>query len=174
MNNYLIVYFVLFNLIACSIKNNKIELSNNKISEPKIIDTLIKVKTTCELSNKSSVYIVDINKDGKEFLLKGDSLFLIKDNIDKIIIALNRKFKVKIKKIKISKNILSVKIINSKLFTQEIGDTDSNWYLASMVYSLTENERIKFVNVIFEVGDHGGVPGLKSRKSFFELYSFCN
>lgn len=175
----LIACFIIPILLSCSTTGNKIvELTNSNNSDTLggsiALDTLKKTKINCELTNKSAVYIVDINKEGKEFLVKGDSLDLIKHNISSIISSLNSKFQVKIQKVKTASDTLFVRIINSTVFTQQIGDTGADWYLASMVYSLTEGGEIKFVNVLFDEGDHGGVSGLKSRNTFMDLYLRCN
>lgn len=86
---------------------------------------------------------------------------------------LNKENKIKIKFLKEKQKTLFIKITNSTYFTQSIGDAGANWYLAFTVFSLTESNKYKNVYVSFEPGDHGGMPGLKSRNNFESLYKIC-
>ncbi len=124
------------------------------------------------LSNKSYTWKI-VSSEKNQFLVRGDSLFLIKEKTKKIIEVLNKENKVKIKFLKEKENTIFVKIINSTFFTQSMGDAGANWYLASLVFSLTESNKYKNVYVNFQSGDHGGLPGLKSRKEFESLYKIC-
>jgi len=49
--------------------------------------------------------------------------------------------------------------------TQRMGSTGAEHFLATATFTLIEYDSIKFVNFIFEEGDHAK-PGLYSRESF--------
>lgn len=118
------------------------------------------------LNNKTPIWKVEISCNGEEVLLRGDSINFIKDDYQQLIAALNKNNKVQIEFQKIRGNCIYVAIINSTYFTQNIGDTGADWYLASLVFTLTENDAYKYVFVDFKEGDHGGLPRRMSRDSF--------
>lgn len=126
---------------------------------------------TCFI-NDSYLWKAFVGKSGKEFLVKGDSLDRIKNNTKMIVQFFNKEYRIQIKLLRIKTRVAYLKIINSEYFTQQIGDAAANWYMAELVYSLTEGSLITKVFINFEEGDHGGTPGYKTRKSFKE-YIIC-
>ncbi len=159
-----LVLFVLF-VNACSSSpsdksENKKEftLKKNVKNEEITKDSL--------LNNITPIWKVEMLGNGEEVLVKGDSINFIKDDYRQLIIALNKNNKVQIEFQKIRGDCIYVEIINSTYFTQSIGDTGADWYLVSLVYTLTESKKFNYVFVKFKEGDHGGLPGKKSRNSF--------
>lgn len=114
-------------------------------------------------------------------LVRGNNIDKIRDDIDKLIYAINRSDKSpetfrtpknkepvdvpKLKLIGIKGNIASVEVINAEHLTQRMGSSGADYFLAQSTFTLTENKNIQFVNFIFEEGDHAS-PGIYSRKDF--------
>lgn len=124
-------------------------------------------------ANKSTIWKVEIDDKGKEYLVRGDSLKFIKRNIKQLILELNKKSKVQVKLLRLKNHIVYIKIVNSTLFTQTMGDAGADWYIASLIFTLTETPVYCKVYLDFTEGDHGGEPGLKSRKDFIRKYKIC-
>ena len=129
---------------------------------------------SCEcFINKSAIWKVETDKQGKEYLVKGDSLKLIKGSAKQLLLRLNKISMVKAKILKSGNKVIYIKLINSTIFTQSLGDAGADWYLATLVFMLTENTGYNKVYVDFEEGDHGGRPGFLSRKYFEKKYAIC-
>ena len=119
----------------------------------------------CDLINHSAIWHVDIGKKNmKEYLVKGDSIDFIKNDYKKLVVEINNENKVKIKLVKVKDSTVYVKITNSTYFTQRLGDTGADWYIASVLYTLTESGENKYVNFDFVEGDSGGLPGKRKRE----------
>lgn len=123
--------------------------------------------------NRQALWNVEIDKKGKEYLVRGEKLKFSNKAEEQLIFDLNKSSKVKVKLVKLKSHTVYIKILNSKLFTQSLGDTGADWYLATLIFTLTENSNYNKVYVDFEEGDHGGEPGLKSRKEFNRRYTVC-
>jgi len=65
----------------------------------------------------------------------------------------------------ISHDTIFVSITKASYLTQQSGTAGTDSYLATVVYNLTESNRIKFINFNFEEGDHA-IPGTYSRADF--------
>ena len=130
----------------------------------------------CDKLDSISIWCADIDKNGKDFLIKGRLLDNIKTNSNLVFDILQQNYKVlALENLGRDGNILKIKINNSTLFTQQYGTTGANQIKAVLVFSLTENENIEFIDLIFEEGDHGGEPGLHSRSDFTNFYiKNCN
>jgi hypothetical protein len=63
--------------------------------------------------------------------------------------------------------VVNVEVINDEYLTQRMGSTGADEFLAVATFTLTEYDHIKFVNFIFELGDHAS-PGLYSREYFLK------
>jgi hypothetical protein len=121
-------------------------------------------------------------KDG-DLLIRGAKIDKIKNNINKLIQALNKSNKdpetfrtpkdkeptspPKLKLKNIKDQVVNLKVINAEYLTQRMGSTGAEEFLAVATFTLTEYDNIKFVNFIFEEGDHA-VPGLYSRQYFLK------
>jgi hypothetical protein len=73
----------------------------------------------------------------------------------------------KLKLINIKGNVANVEVINAEHLTQRMGTSGADHFLAIATFTLTEHKEIKFINFIFEVGDHAN-PGIYSRENFLE------
>jgi hypothetical protein len=167
-----IIYLVLL-LNACinaEKTHNKKNYSNN---HSKDVQLKKDSNIVCSLVNSSCLWKIEIDTNGVEYLIKGDSIDYIKDDLKLMVFELNRINTVKLKIVKKHKNTLYVKILNSTYFTQSIGNTGADWYLAIAVFSFTENKDISYVDFDFEAGDAGGIPGKKSRGDFSRIYKLC-
>jgi hypothetical protein len=114
-------------------------------------------------------------------LIRGTKVDKIKHDIPKLIYALNKSEKdpetfrtpegqepnapPKLKLKNINGQVVNIEVINNQFLTQRMGSTGAEQFLAAATFTLTENDNIKFVNFIFEEGDHA-VPGLYSRGYF--------
>jgi len=119
-------------------------------------------------------------KDG-DVLIRGKKIDKIKKDINKLVNALNKSDKdpeafrtpedkeptdpPKLKLRGIKGEVVDVEVINDEHLTQRMGSTGAEEFLAAATFTLTEYEKIKFVNFIFEGGDHAQ-PGIYSRETF--------
>jgi len=130
------------------------------------------LKNLMDISNcqNSFVYLAELNDSGKEVLIKGEKLNLIKTDYQRILKEIRKNYpKIDFSFVSLNKNILNLKINNSVYFTQQLGDTTPTLFKASLIYSLTENNNINGVNIIFEEGDHGGESKIYYREDFSEF-----
>lgn len=105
----------------------------------------------------------------KEFLVKGNLLDSIGQSPNDLILILNkRKSDAKVQFVNITNDTLKIKIINDEILTERMGSTGAECFLAETVFTLTENEKIKFINIEMEYGSHAG-PGIYNRQSFDEF-----
>lgn len=114
-------------------------------------------------------------------IVRGKKIGLIKDDVNKLVIALNvtdkgpelfrdpedgpAKNPPMLRLRGIANGTANVEIINDRHLTQNMGTTGADAYLAGVTFTLTENEEIHSVNFIFREGDHA-IPGVYTRKSF--------
>lgn len=135
---------------------------------------------------KSEDYIWFVSfENGDSVLVRGKKIDKIKNDIKKMISALNKSEKnpesfrtpeneeqddpPKLKLKNIAGNTVSVEVINGEYLTQRMGTSGADEFLAEATFTLTEHDNIKSVNFIFYGGDHAQ-PGLYSRKDFIRNY----
>jgi len=107
--------------------------------------------------------------------MRGAKLDSIKDDYHLIIEALNYRYSpVKLIMQKKTNDTLYLKIDSSFIFTQRWGTYGANAFLATTIFSLTENKEIRCVYLDFEEGDHSGPPGYFTRKDFEKGYKIEN
>jgi hypothetical protein len=118
---------------------------------------------------------------GMDTLVRGRKINDIKNDVNKLIIALNKAMddaeivrsqgenvKSEFPKIvlqKIEQQTATVEVVNGQYLTRKMGSSGAQDYLAATTYTLTENPGIKSINFVFNAGDHA-MPGLYSRESF--------
>ena len=118
---------------------------------------------------------------GKDLLVRGSKLKTVKDDINKMIIALNKTtFEAeaadaqgegvpleppRLRLQSVAEGIAHVEIINAEYLTQRMGTSGAQNYLAATTYSLTEAPGVRVVDFIFPAGDHAA-PGVYTRESF--------
>lgn len=108
----------------------------------------------------------------KEFLVKGDSMNLIKLSPYQLVEILNtRKPECKIELIGITKDTIKIKIINDEYLSERMGSTGAFCYLGETVFTLTENDSINYVNIDMDYGSHAS-PGVYSRNDFKGLADY--
>jgi hypothetical protein len=116
-----------------------------------------------------------------ETLVRGSKINHIKNDIAKLVIALNRAVEKSetarpredaahtgfpvIRLRNIDQQTANVEIANDQYLTQSMGSDGAQGYLAEVTYTLTENPGIKSINFLFAAGDHA-MPGIYSRESF--------
>ena len=113
--------------------------------------------------------------DTTDYLIKGAKLDSIKDDYHLIVEALNAGTSpLKLIIQKKTNDTLYLKIDSSYIFTQTLGTSGANAFLATTIFSLTENKGISCVYLDFEEGDHSGPPGYFTRKNFEKSYKIEN
>lgn len=107
--------------------------------------------------------------NNREFLTKGIWMDSIKQSPEALIETLNQRDQPpKIEFINLQSDTISVRIINDKDLTEQMGSAGSHCYLGETVFTLTENKSIKFVNIVMKVGSHAN-PVVYSREDFMDL-----
>ena len=145
------------------------------------IRTLFK-KNEAVVYNKNHTWHAEFDAaSGMDTLVRGGKLDDIKNDVNKLIIALNKASddeevmrpkgegaKGEFPRIalrKIEQQTANVEIENDQYLTQTMGSFGAQDFLAAITYTLTENPGIRSINFIFNAGDHA-MPGLYSRESF--------
>ncbi|MDH4162530.1 MAG: hypothetical protein OEW15_07550 [Nitrospirota bacterium] len=118
---------------------------------------------------------------GADRLVRGARINEIRDDVNKLIFALNRSFRDSgpdeaaaelphLRLQAIDKGVARVEIINSGYLTERMGTSGAQGYLAAATYTLTESPSIKAVEFIFAAGEHA-MPGIYSRETFSDFGS---
>lgn len=148
-----------------------------------LIFLVIKIATPRYYESKDYTWYSEIGPEDGDLLIRGKKLDRIKNDINKLIYAINGSDKdpelfrtpedkepiglPKLKLIDIKGEVVNIEVINDEYLTQRMGSAGANEFLATATFALTEYDNIKFVNFIFEEGDHA-FPGLYSREDFIE------
>lgn len=104
-----------------------------------------------------------------EYMEKGEMLDSISKSPKELIDILNRRAaKCKIKYQGLLGDTIIIRIINDKFLTEQMGTTGADCYIAETIYTLTENDLIKFVRFEMDFGSHAS-PGLYSRNDYKEM-----
>lgn len=104
-----------------------------------------------------------------EFLVKGELMDSIKSSPIQLVEFLNnRESESKIEWIEITGDTANIKILNEEYLAERMGSTGAYCYLGETVFTLTEHDSIKYVNIQMEYGSHAG-PGVYSRNDFKSL-----
>jgi hypothetical protein len=125
-------------------------------------------------TNKFARWAGEIDAKGKEYLIRGDSLKKFTYPVDEIIKHLNSPSMVELKLVKVKADTVYLKIINTTYFTQQMGFLSDAWYLAGVVYTITENKKYNTVYIDFIEGDHSGPPGFFNRNYFLKQFKVCD
>jgi hypothetical protein len=101
-----------------------------------------------------------------EFLIKGEMLDSLSKSPNELIEILNRRpANCKIEFQNLIGDTLIIRITNDEILSEQMGTTGAECFIAETVYTLTENDLIKFVRFEMEIGSHAK-PGLYSRNDF--------
>jgi len=171
--------------------NNKKAITYITIAAVTVILIILLINVTGKKYYESNDYTWNTvvgSKDG-DVLIRGKKIDKIKKDINKLINALNKSEKdpetfrtpadkepidpPKLKLKGIKGQVVEVEVINDEHLTQRMGSTGAEEFLASATFTLTEYDKIKFVNFIFEGGDHAE-PGLYSREYFLKNWNIIN
>jgi hypothetical protein len=150
-----------------------------------LIFLVIKLATPRYYESKDYTWYPEIGSKGEDLLIRGKKLDRIKNDINKLIYAINGSDKdpelfrtpedrepigpPKLKLIGIEGQVINVEVINDEYLTQRMGTTGAAEFLATATLTLTEYDNTKFVDFIFEAGDHA-FPGLYSREAFLRTW----
>ncbi|MBI5211927.1 MAG: hypothetical protein HY957_00950 [Nitrospirae bacterium] len=163
--------------------NNKNAITYITISAITVILIVLLIKITGKRYYESEDYTWKTEtgtKDG-DVLIRGKKIDKIKNDINKLIYAINRSeedpetFRTpenkeptdppKLKLRGIKEQVVNVEVINDEHLTQRMGSTGAEEFLAAATFTLTEYDKIKFVNFNFDGGDHAQ-PGIYYRETF--------
>lgn len=122
--------------------------------------------------NHSLKWSAAVDDKGQEYLVRGDSLTLKSYSIGALFTSISNNYGINARLIKFTHNTAYVKILNTSYFTQK-GYASVSWYLACLVYTLTEDSNCKKVLLDFIEGDHTGPPGYYTRENFKPRYVLC-
>jgi len=107
--------------------------------------------------------------ENKEFLIKGELIDSIGSSPDQLVEILNnREAQCKIELIEIINDTIQIKILNDEFLTERMGSTGAYCFLGETVFTLTENDLIRFVKIEMNYGSHAS-PGIYSRGDFKDL-----
>lgn len=105
----------------------------------------------------------------KEYLQKGKLLDAKASSVTRLIEVLNKRpTECKIKYVDRKNDTLQIRILNDEFLTEQMGSSGSYCFLGETVYTLTENDSIKFVRIDMNEGSHAS-PGTYQRSNFKDL-----
>jgi len=141
-----------------------------------------------DYKDKDYTWYVALGAKDYNLLIRGTKINKIRDDIYKLIYALNKSEKdpdtfrtpddkepndpPKLKLKDITGQVVNIEVINDEYLTQRMGTTGAEEFLAVATFTLTEYDNIKFVHFIFEEGDHAA-PGLYSREHFLKTWKIA-
>ncbi|HEY3369235.1 MAG TPA: hypothetical protein VGK10_00225 [Prolixibacteraceae bacterium] len=124
------------------------------------------------ISESNTSYYWHIAEDtilNKEYLIKGALLDSIAHSSAELIGVLNKRdAKCKIEYLGQMGDTIHIRILNDEVLTEQMGSTGSFCHLGETVFTLTEIDSIKFVQIDMEQGSHAS-PGVYTRAGFKEL-----
>lgn len=170
MKNKIIISFFLSAVIfGCNSNDNK----NENVTKEIVPDTITTITHSPDsmqtIINDSPIWKVEQGMEGKEKLMKPQTIILDTLSSSTLVQMINDNFPdIKLELVKVSHDTLYVKIPESLKLTDQIGDTGAENYLASVTFTLTETKNIKFINFNFIGGEHA-MPGVFSRENFKTL-----
>jgi hypothetical protein len=125
---------------------------------------------TLDYNDKNLRWFTDYDTiNGFEYVAKGTLVDEIGSSPYHMIQILNtRPTECKIELDSISNDTINIKISNDEFLTEQMGSCGANCFLGETVYSLTDNELIKYVKIDMNEGSHAS-PGVYNRTDFWEL-----
>ena len=120
------------------------------------------------------------NCDADFHCYRGRSIGKISEDLNKLMHTVNRspkdpesfrapedkepwRYPPKVKILRQRGGTLDVEIVNDFTLTQSMGTTGAAVFIAECTFTLTEHPNIRYINFIFEEGDHA-LPGQRSRE----------
>lgn len=142
---------------------------------------VLKKNDLSALNRDHTWYVEDAPGTGNDLLVRGSKIRSVRDDINKVIIALNKvTFEVessgareegvpleppRIRLQSVADGVAHIEIINAEYLTQRMGTSGAQNYLAATTFSLTETPGVRAVDFNFPSGDHAA-PGVYTRESF--------
>ncbi len=125
-----------------------------------------------EIDIKKVPYWYILESKNNRYLVKGAKMDDCKKSPELLIKKLNKsynEFLPKIIYIGTFSDTIKITFSPVEIYLNQLGSSGTKEYLAAIVYTLTENKQIEYVNVdIKEIGEHGK-PGVYSRDNFKDL-----
>lgn len=107
--------------------------------------------------------------NNREYLEKGKLFDSITPSVANLIEILNRRpYECKIEYIDHKSDTLHIRILNDEFLTERMGTTGAFCILGETVYTLSENDSVKYVRIDMNQGSHAG-PGTYERSNFKAL-----
>ena len=107
--------------------------------------------------------------NNREILIKGRLVDSLGQSPNELVEILNkRNQQPKIEYIDIISDTIKIKIINDEFLIEKMGTTGAYCYLGETVFTLTENDLIRFVEIEMESGSHASL-GIYNRNDFKDL-----
>lgn len=164
---------VLFMFLVVMMGCTGSDTSNN---EPVETDTLTETDSAVDssetgqtITNIPSLWDVEVLSDHSEKLQQPADNKIATLSPVQLISALNESNSgISLNFKKISNDTIYVDIPEANYLADQVGSTGAYNYLATVVFNLTELNKIKFVNLSFKGGEHA-VPGTYSRDDFKRL-----
>lgn len=126
-------------------------------------------ETAAEYNRHFYWYLDNDSVRNKEFLVRGKLLDQISGSSNHLIQALNRRDpECKIELTGLKNDTIHIRFTNEEYLTERMGSTGAFCFLGETVFTLTENDSIKFVDIQIEYGSHAS-PGVYKRSDFQEL-----
>jgi len=133
------------------------------------------------LNRDHTWYVDEAPGTGNDLLVRGSKIKSVRDDINKVIIALNKTTfegesstaqgeggplePPRIRLQSVAAGVAHIEIINAEYLTQRMGTSGAQNYLAATTFSLTETPGVRAVDFVFPPGDHAA-PGVYTRESF--------
>jgi hypothetical protein len=105
----------------------------------------------------------------KEYLFKGRLIDSLGKSPNELIEILNKRTKQpKLACIAIRLDTIIIQVLDDEYLTEQMGTTGAYCYLGETVFTLTENDLIRFVKIEMDSGSHAS-PGIFTRVDFADL-----
>lgn len=164
-----LIRITLLSLILSSCGNNSSDVKVSAIDSSQVTDTSFTTfanpDSSYEIVNARGYYVWEVNAE-KKTLKKNTSLTAAAANIDSVISGLNKQYEdILLEKTGIKNDTLQLRIKDSDYFTNQMGSSGPEQYLAQAVINLTSIPGIKYVQIDFKEGNHAS-PGTWERKDY--------
>lgn len=136
-----------------------------------ITSTFLTICTIVYGQSSSTIWYVDYETPNSIGTLKrSNCLDTIPKKPERLLKEINKKFpNVGFKLLKIKKDTIFLKVINSNALTESLGTTGCDEVLAITTYTLTEIKNISKIYFDMVDGSHAG-KGVRTRNSFKEIF----
>lgn len=103
------------------------------------------------------------------YLERGRLIDSISESPAQLIDVLNKRPALcKVEYLHLGKDTLTIRITNEEILTEQMGSTGAHCFLGETVYTLTEIDSVKLLDIKMTEGSHAA-PGIYSRADFMDL-----